>query len=195
MAAAPALHELDERTLVARAVRRDRDAFAALYDRYVVRVYRRLYRVTGSASEAEDLTAQTFLQAWQAIDRYEERGAPFVAWLLRIAHNLGVTYLRSKREQAPLPERLVDPATRRNPEDAVERQLAVERLREALLGLRGTYRLVLLLRFFEELAYAEVAQLTGKSVPAVRLLQHRALHALRQRLERDATGEALDDAS
>src|SRR5438045_4070048 len=70
----------EERLLVERAVDRDAEAFAELYDRNVVRVYRHIYYLVNDAREAEDLTAQTFLKAWEAIDRYKERGAPIVAW-------------------------------------------------------------------------------------------------------------------
>src|SRR5262245_35643174 len=98
----------EERLLVLRAVERDATAFAELYDRYVVRVYRHIYYMVNDAREAEDLTAQTFLKGWEAIDRYKERGAPIVAWLLRIGHNLTVSYLRSRRDHGTLEEHYVD---------------------------------------------------------------------------------------
>src|SRR5688572_20001566 len=88
----------EERLLVARAVDRDATAFAELYDRHVVRIYRHIFYLVNDTREAEDLTAQTFLKAWEAIDRYKERGAPIVAWLLRIAHNLTISFLRGKRK-------------------------------------------------------------------------------------------------
>src|SRR3989304_8182277 len=112
--------DLDERTLVTRAIARDKEAFGALYDRHVVRVYRHLYYMVGNAAEAEDLTAQTFLQAWEAVDRYQIRGAPFVSWLLRIGHNLAVSHLRSKRESSQLHEGLVDEGPRQDPEEAAQ---------------------------------------------------------------------------
>ena len=87
----------DDTPLVLRAIERDQDAFGELYDRHAVRVYRHIYYMVGNATEAEDLSAQTFLRAWEAIERYQVRGAPFVSWLLRIAHNLGVSHLRSRR--------------------------------------------------------------------------------------------------
>lgn len=182
--------ELDERTLVERAVARDKEAFGALYDQHVVRVYRHLYYMVGNTAEAEDLTAQAFLQAWEAVDRYEMRGAPFVSWLLRIAHNLGVSYLRAKKESAQLPETLVDHKSHRNPEEAVEQQLAGERVRDAILRLRDEHRQVIMLRFVEDLEYKEVAQIVGKSVAAVRVIQHRALNALRKQMQADGSAGA-----
>ena len=187
-AAAP--QDLDEPTLVQRAIGRDREAFGALYDRHVVRVYRHLYYLVGNAAEAEDLTAQTFLQAWEAVPRYQIRGAPFISWLLRIAHNLGVSHLRSRRDGVELPITLMDHGSQGNPEVAVERQADVDRVREAILHLRDEQRQVIILRFVEDLEYPEVAQIVGKSVAAVRVIQHRALNALRKQIWREDTAGA-----
>src|SRR5213595_3189942 len=111
----------DDNDLVVRAIARDEQAFAELYERHVVRVYRQIYYMVGSAPEAEDLTSQTFLRAWEAIDRYQVRGAPFVSWLLRIAHNLGVSHLRGKRESSELHDGIVDHKAYRDPEASYER--------------------------------------------------------------------------
>lgn len=185
--------EVDERTLVRRAIARDKDAFAGLYDRHVVRVYRHIYYMVGNTAQAEDLTAQAFLQAWEAIERYQIRGAPFVSWLLRIAHNLGVSYLRSKKESSQLPETLVDHGSERNPEEAVQQRLDGQRVREAILELRDEHRQVIILRFIEDLEYREVAAIVGKSVAAVRVIQHRALNALRKQMRNDeANGKAAN---
>jgi len=180
-----ALQQLDERTLVERAIARDQEAFGTLYDRHVVRVYRHIYYMVGNAAEAEDLTAQTFLQGWEAIERYQIRGAPFVSWLLRIAHNLGVSHLRSRREKSELPETLVDHSREGNPEEQLQRKAESERVREAIMRLRDEQRQVIMLRFVEDLEYREVAEIVGKSVAAVRVIQHRALNALRKQMHPD----------
>jgi RNA polymerase sigma-70 factor (ECF subfamily) len=172
-----------ERRLVQRAIDRDAGAFAELYDQYVVRIYRHIYYLVNDRREAEDLTAQTFLKAWEAIDRYRERGAPFVAWLLRIAHNLTVSYLRSKREHSALDEGYVDQKRVRNPEEALEQSADERSVRQAVLQLREEQRQVIMLRFVEELDYRDVAAVIGKSVPAVRVIQHRALGNLRRLMQ------------
>lgn len=173
----------DDTQLVLRAVQRDQDAFGELYDRHVVRVYRHLYYMVGRQAEAEDLTAQTFLKAWEAIERYQVRGAPFVSWLLRIAHNLGVSYLRSKRETSQVHEGIVDNKSRRDPEAALEQTVEEEMVREAILRLREEQRQVIILRFIEDLDYREVAEIIGKSVAAIRVIQHRALNAMRKQMK------------
>ena len=170
----------EEKQLVQRAVDKDQAAFAELYDRHVVRVYRHIYYLVGDAREAEDLTAQTFLKAWEAIGRYRERGAPIVAWLLRIAHNLTVSYLRSKRDHSELDDGYVDQKRAGNPEEVLEQSTDERSVREAVMQLRDEQRQVIMLRFVEEMGYQEVAQVIGKSVPAVRVIQHRALGNLRK---------------
>ena len=166
-----------------RAIRRDQEAFGELYDRHVVRVYRHIYYMVGNAAEAEDLTAQTFLRAWEAIERYQVRGAPFVSWLLRIAHNLGVSYLRSKRESSELHDGIVDTKERRDPEWSYQQTAEEELVREAILKLREEQRQVIILRFIEDLDYKEVAEIIGKSVAAIRVIQHRALNSLRKQMK------------
>jgi RNA polymerase sigma-70 factor (ECF subfamily) len=173
----------DDTALVLRAIRRDQDAFGELYDRHVVRVYRHIYYMVGSAAEAEDLTAQTFLRAWEAIERYQVRGAPFVSWLLRIAHNLGVSYLRSKRDSSELHDGIVDTKERRDPEWSYQQTAEEELVREAILRLREEQRQVIILRFIEDLDYKEVAEIIGKSVAAIRVIQHRALNSLRKQMK------------
>jgi len=178
--AVPALDREEERRIVLKAVERDQEAFAQLYDRHVVRIYRHIYYMVSDSSTAEDLTAQTFLKAWEAIDRYKERGAPIVAWLLRISHNLTVSFLRSKRDHSELDETFLDQKMTRNPEEALEQASDEKSMREAVLKLRDEQRQVIMLRFVEEMDYREVADIIGKSVPAVRVIQHRALGNLRK---------------
>jgi RNA polymerase sigma-70 factor, ECF subfamily len=177
---AKARDRAEELRQVERAVNRDATAFAELYDQHVVRVYRHIYYVVNDRNAAEDLTAQTFLKAWEAIDRYKDRGAPFVAWLLRIAHNQSVTYLRAKRNHSELEDTHIDQKRDGNPEASLQQGEDERAIREAISLLREQQRQVIMLRFVEELDYEAVAKMIGKSVPAVRVIQHRALGNLRK---------------
>ena len=173
----------DDTHLVLKAIERDHEAFGELYDRHVTRVYRHIYYMVGNAAEAEDLTAMTFLKAWEAIERYQVRGAPFVSWLLRIAHNLGVSHLRSKKDTSEVHEGIVDDKWRRDPESAYQQTAEEELVHEAILLLREEQRQVIILRFIEDLDYREVAEIIGKSVAAIRVIQHRALNSLRKQMK------------
>ena len=180
--------ETVEGSLVRAAVGGDTAAFAALYDRHLDRVYRHLYYRVGNQADAEDLTQQVFLQAWRTVGSYRQTGAPFVAWLLTIAHNLVVSrYRRTSRaggEAQPLEDaRLV--ASEGAGEDPEAEALASDdraSVRRAILRLKEEQQHVVLLRFVEGFTSAEVAAVLGKSEGNVRVIQHRALTLLRQLL-------------
>ena len=180
------LQEADDTELIARAAMADREAFGALYERYVFRVFRHVYYLTKDSHAAEDLTAQTFLNALEAIPRYEMRGVPFLAWLLRIAYNLTATYRTVRRNgTAPLPETMEVEGTENSPEASCEAKADGERVWERVRRLRGDQRQVIVMRFIDGLSYADIATVLDKSIGAVRVLQYRALCTLRRRLEDD----------
>src|SRR3990172_5891837 len=110
--------ETDDDQLIAQAAAGDREAFGRLYERYAVRVFRHAYFLTGESALAEDITAQTFLKALEAIPRFQSRGVPFVAWLLRITCNLVINHKKSKKNnghaQLPEPSKPKAPTTRPN---------------------------------------------------------------------------------
>lgn len=172
-----------EESLVERAVQRDRAAFTALYDKYVDRIYRHVYYRVSNQSEAEDITQEVFIRAWKAINKYKRRGAPFVAWLLAIAHNLVVDYYKTRKESIPLDEaRAVGGSDETNPEAMTEASLNRSYIRNAVSKLKGDKQKVILMRFIEGFSYGEIAQLLNKSEGAVRVIQHRALGDLRRML-------------
>src|SRR5574341_2587983 len=101
-----AVIEADDDQLIALAAGGDRQSFGELYERYALRVFRHAQCLPGDPGLAEDVTAQVFLKALEAIPRYEARGVPFVAWLLRIAGNLVINYRKSAKNNghAQIPE-------------------------------------------------------------------------------------------
>lgn len=167
-----------EKALVHRAIKRDRAAFTQLYDRFVDKIYKYIYYKVGSKTEAEDLTGQVFLKAWEAIGSYQWTERPFAAWLYRIAHNLVVDYFRTKRDASSLDDitGLEHPGT--DLDDIIQHHLTAETLRHALKRLTRDQQQVIVLRFLEGYNTAEVAQIMGKQPGAVRTLQHRALAGL-----------------
>jgi len=99
---------------------------------------------------------------------------------LRIAHNVSVSHLRADRGHSELEDIHVDQKSEGNPEEALRRAEDQQEVREAIMKLRDEQRQVIMLRFVEELDYPQVADMVGKSVPAVRVIQHRALGNLRK---------------
>jgi len=163
---------------------RDAEAFGALYDRFVERVYRYLYFRTGSHTEAEDLTEQVFLKAWEAIGRYRWQGRPFLAWLYRLAHNAHIDYVRSTKPTTSLSND-ARPLNVASPSAGVElaRALDAEVLAGALSQLTAEQQQVIIMKFIEGLDNEQIAQTMDRREGAIRALQMRALMSLRRVLE------------
>ena len=180
----------DERVLVRRARDGSAHAFGELYERHLDRVYRYVFYRVGSPVEAEDLTEQVFLKAWEAISRYDDRGLPFTAWLYRMAHNLVIDYYRTRRPDVALDE-AQDRAAQDDPAAETEANLEAAEVWAAIGDLNPEQQQVLVLRFIEGLGHDQVATILGKTEGATRVLQHRALAALARALERRQGGNTI----
>jgi RNA polymerase sigma-70 factor (ECF subfamily) len=166
------------------AAQRDRAAFGALYRRYLDRVYGYCYYLLGDHHDAEDVTERTFVAALSAIDGFRDEGASFRAWLFRIAHNELANALRSRRRRRTAPlEAAPEPTTAIDPLHELARGEEARRVRRALVGLADDRRQVLVLRFVDGMSAPEIGAVLGRSAGAVRVLQHRALRDLAQRLD------------
>jgi RNA polymerase sigma-70 factor (ECF subfamily) len=156
------------------------DAWQSLFERYYDKMYRFAFVRTGDASAAEEIAAEVFVAAAKGIARYKAGGAPFAAWLYGIARNLTADHLERRRrrpavhlEGLDLPSGAWDGAV----EDAAD-------IARALAGLTREQQEVLLLRFFSDCTLEETAGAMGKKVGAIKVLQHRALAAMRRRMTR-----------
>jgi len=164
----------------------DRAAFAVLYRRYVDRVYGYAFYLLGDHHDAEDATERTFLAALGAVDGFRETGASFRSWLFRIAHNQIANALRSRgRSRNDSLDRVLEPAAAADPAAAVSAADDARRVRAALATLTDDRRQVLVLRFVDGLSAREIGEVLGRSEGAVRVLQHRALRDLAERLAPD----------
>jgi RNA polymerase sigma-70 factor (ECF subfamily) len=176
-----------EKSLIEKAIQRDRSAFTALYDRYVDQVYRHVYYKLSNRTEAEDITQETFVKAWKAIHKFKQTGAPFVAWLITIARHLIADHYKKRPNLVNLDD-LVLPASDHpssDPQRMAEASFNQEMVRKAVLKLKDDQQKVVMMRFIDGLSYAEIAQALGKSEGAVRVIQFRALSGLKQILPQD----------
>jgi len=174
-----------EQEIISLAATGNRDAFGRLYERYRLRVLKHALYLTGDPLLAEDLTEQTFLNALQAISRYQARGVPFVAWLLRITGNLTINHKKAAKNNghAQLPEALQAEGIAYSPEDSCELKDDSRRVWDEVRHLPGEQRQVIVMRFIDDLSYQDIAQVLGKSVGAVRVIHFRALTNLRVMLD------------
>jgi RNA polymerase sigma-70 factor, ECF subfamily len=171
------MSDADERLLV-EAAQHDPGHFAELYEQNFERVYAFVLRRVQNRSQAEDITSEVFHQALKNLSRYEWRGVPFAAWLLRIARNaIADEAHRLAREQSLGDEESAD---NRAGMDQVEHRASLFRLVETL---PADQQRVIRMRFAEEKSIREIATALGKSEGAVKQLQFRALEKLRARVE------------
>jgi RNA polymerase sigma-70 factor (ECF subfamily) len=168
-----------------RASQHDRAAFEALYRRYVDRVYSYAFYQLGDHHDAEDATERTFLAALRGIRTYRDDGATFRAWLFRIARNTiaNAHRTRSRRRVEPMTAVEHEPhALDADPAGLAVRAEDARRVRAALAQLHEDRRQVILLRFVDGLSAREAGLVLDRSEGAVRVLLHRALRDLGERL-------------
>jgi RNA polymerase sigma-70 factor, ECF subfamily len=166
------------RRAVARAKQGDREALRYLYSRYADNVYSYVSSIVRDHYEAEDVTQQVFAKLTDSLARYEERGAPFLSWLVRLARNAAIDQLRARRA---IP--VADPIESEAADDGEEADRR-ETLRSALDTLPEDQREIIVLRHLGGLAPAEIATRLGRSESAVNGLHHRGRRALRAELIR-----------
>jgi RNA polymerase sigma-70 factor (ECF subfamily) len=170
-----------EEKLIKEAVRGVSSAFGPLYDHYQPMIYRFVLVKVGRREDAEDITHQVFVSAWQKIKGYEHRGHPFSSWLYQIARNQVVDHYRATKHEISLekldPEQFVASLDLHLELSA---KLEMEKVRVAIAALKPEYQDVIILRFIEDLPLKDVADAMDKTEGAVKLMQHRAIGELQR---------------
>ena len=170
--------EAEERLLI-QAAQKDPARFGDLYELHFERIYGFISRRVGDRQTAEDLTSDVFHKALANLPKYELRGAPFTAWLIRIAANaLADQGKRAAREGAGTRES-------REPSDEPDFEAIEDRARlfRLVTLLPDDQRRVIVERFVEQRSTREIARQMGRSEGAVKQLQFRALQTLRKQME------------
>jgi len=167
-----------------RLQRGDEAALIALYDRYEARVFRFAVRLLGRVEEAEDVVAETFLQAFRCARDYRAEGT-FSGWLFRIARNLCFDRMRSPRRYRMISlDELLGEGDEPPRGDAAPDWTLSAAVQEALQQLPSDYRTVLTLRDLDGFSNSEAAAALGRSPSATKSLHFRARQALRDALAR-----------
>ena len=180
-------HDIDDDQLIKLAKDGEAEAFGELYERHVNAVYRFLYARLDNSMDAEDFSEEVFLRAWNSLPSYHERGVPFLAFLLIIARNVLIDHYRrnGRSPQQVTIEDIQLRDTNPEPSEVTARNLKHAEIRQAITRLRDDYQEVLVLRFLNDLSPNETAQVMNRSTGAVRVLQHRAIVALRKTMEEE----------
>ncbi|MCU0509494.1 MAG: sigma-70 family RNA polymerase sigma factor [Anaerolineae bacterium] len=172
------------------AQRGDRAAFARLVQAYQGPVYNLCYRMLGNSVEAEDATQETFLRVYLKLNTYSQEHK-LSSWMLSIASHYCIDRLRRRRgETVSLDEEPVAaalPAHQAGPEETALTAEARDAVRGAVEKLDPAYRVPLILRYWHDLSYQEIADVMGLTVQAVKSRLHRARL---QMIEAASTSEA-----
>jgi len=163
----------------------DPDAFGEIYDAYVAQIYRFIYFKVSSQQEAEDLTSETFLKAWQYLKLKGNREVSYLkALLYSTARSVVIDHYRSaahRHRDVSLEdlanEAFSDPAQGTLQAD-IDRSLDAAKVLAALPRLKDEYREVIVMRYLDDLSSGEIAEALGKSPANVRVILHRATKAL-----------------
>lgn len=172
--------KIDELRLI-KAAKKDPKAFGALYNLYVERVFKYLYSRTGNITEAEDLTSQTFLSAFECFNRYRQDGH-FSSWLFTIARNKAMDHFRQKKNLRSL-EEVVEPPEHHDLLRGVITSEQTIALRNIITALPDKERELLRLRFLAEMSFPEIAHLLRRNKDAVKKSTYRLLARLHSQLE------------
>ena len=161
-----------------------RKSFSKIYDQYVEKIYRFIFLKVNSQEVAQDLTSETFLRTWQKFS--QAKGNPIEnpqAFLYQTARNLVIDYYREKgraqvvsAELAPI----IDP--RQDLEEKAMLRSDLNMIRIALASLSEEYQDVIIWHYLDDLPIREVAKMLGRTEEATRVLLHRALKALKDKL-------------
>lgn len=167
----------------------DPEAFAALYDLYVKKIYRFVYFKVTSESDAEDITSDIFLKLWQYATSRGEEIRNFRALLYGIARNAVIDFYRTRvahisTDVERIPE-VAHPAV--DPPSAALESGDKDELVRCIRALKEEYREIVVMRYLDGLGYGEIAEITGKSLINVRVTVHRALQVIKKMMRTNSS--------
>jgi RNA polymerase sigma-70 factor (ECF subfamily) len=163
---------------VARGKEGDREAIRYLYVRYSHNIYGYVRSIVHDEHDAEDITQHVFAKLMSILRKYDERGVPFSAWIIRVARNAALDHVRQRR---PIPVEEVREHDGHAGDQTVHQHRSLM-LRDALATLPEDQREVLVLRHLVGLSPGEIAERLGRTEPSIHGLHHRGRRALQAEL-------------
>ena len=171
--------------LLARVQRRDPQALAELYDRYGRMVYALILRIVQDRGHAEDLLQETFLRVWNRIDGFDAEQGGAAPWLVAMARNRAIDYLRyrSRRPESPMSDQETEhPALFAGMQNDALRLDTAKQIRDALGKLAAPHREAIELAYFEGMSQTEIAEKMRQPLGTVKTWMRRALQQMREEL-------------
>ena len=181
------MNQNQEREIIKRVQKGERDAYALLIEAYKGPVFNLVSRMTGSYSDADDLSQEIFIRAYQNLHQFNQ-DKKFFTWLYTLGINLIRNHLKKNSNPIdPLTEINISSASRTQENPAAEGKLLAEermiKLEKSLLKLPVDLREAIILKFYQDLTFEEVAAITGDSLSAVKMRIYRSLNQLKQLMD------------
>jgi RNA polymerase sigma-70 factor (ECF subfamily) len=167
-----------EAEIVARVLKGDRQEYALLVEKYKSPIYNLAYRMTGNLGDAEDLTQETFIRAYQYLWRYDTRKKLF-SWLYTIAFNLIKNHYK-KNKKSNISEELSAHSLADNSPSPEAKFIKTQEISLGLLRLEYELRALLIMKYQQGLSFEEISEITGKSLSAVKMRIYRGLEKLKE---------------
>lgn len=171
-------HSPMESEIIAQCQQGNLREFGRLYEEYVKKVYQFIYFKTHHRETAEDLTSVVFMKAMENIKSFDPKLAPFKAWLFRIARNTVIDHYRSHKETVDL-EDVWDLKGSQDVARDVEMDLKIQSVQKYMEKLKPDQREIVLLRVWGDHSFKEIAEITGKSEAAAKMMFKRTIDTLR----------------
>jgi RNA polymerase sigma-70 factor (ECF subfamily) len=170
--------------LVAASVDGDQDAFAQLVQRHQRRVFNLVFRMVQKYEEADEITQETFLAAWQGLPSFRGE-ARFSTWLYRIAYNCSLKQLEQRKRDKALQAAMQAEQIRIELDEQAQAEAhdCQALVHEQLSTLPAKYRIVLILRHLQEMTYEEIAEILTMPIGTIKTHLFRARNLLKERLE------------
>ena len=166
-----------EAEIVAKVLKGDRQEYALLVEEYKSPIYNLAYRMTGNSEDAADLTQEVFIRAYQYLWRYDPR-RKFFTWLYTLSLNLIKNHLRKNRHFKSSAEVNASSLTDKNPSPE-EGLIEDQEISAYILQLEDELRVLLIMKYQQELSFEDIARITGKSLSAVKMRIYRGLERLK----------------
>lgn len=167
--------------LVSRAQKGEKDAFGKIYKLHLKEIFRFIYFSLRNYELSQDLTQNTFFKAWRALPNFSLSRGSFRTFLFAIARNLIIDEIRRKREISL--EAVAEMPSNEDSQEETEKNELKRVVQNALSSLSKNEQHLIVLHFFEEFKFREVAKILGKREGAVRVATHRILKKMKRYLE------------
>ena len=171
-----------ERQAIQQCQNGDVEAFGVLYDRYIKKIYDFVYYKTMHKETAEDLVSIVFTKALEKINTFRIQEGYFSAWLYRIARNTVIDHYRTLKKEKDIDD-VWDLSSNEDIERDAHNRMQLEKVDKYLHTLSADQRDIIIMRLWQDMAHAEIAEVLGKNESAVKVAYSRAMRDLRKNVD------------